>query len=210
MTGLLETHGIKVIAADLPERFDGLACGVEAHRGTESAMSTLSSSHATPRWNEGVSPLAHELAHRVVRDIGNPNIKLEKAMQRFAGAFLVPAEHLREEAGSQRGGASRIVELMRLKRFYGISASAMLIRLRDVGILPASAVEYAFRTFARSWRKSEPEPIGDEQGWERPARFERLVWQALAEELIAPIRAAQLLGRAVADVEREIRGPRDQ
>ena len=47
---------------------------------------------------------------------------------------------------------------------------------------PAPAVEYAFRTFARSWRKSEPEPIADEQELEEPARFERLVWQALAEE----------------------------
>ncbi len=29
VTGLLEGHGIKVIEADLPVRFDGLACGVK-------------------------------------------------------------------------------------------------------------------------------------------------------------------------------------
>ena len=89
----------------------------------------------------------------------------------------------------------------------------MLIRLRDIGILPAAAVEYAFRTFARSWRKSEPEPITDEQGlgaFEKPELFERLVWRALGEELISPIRAAQMLKRSLNDVEREIRGPSDR
>ena len=52
---------------------------------------------------------------------------------------------------------------MRLKHFYGVSAAAMLIRLRDVGILSAASIEYAFRTYARSWRTREPEPIADEE-----------------------------------------------
>lgn len=207
MTGLLETRGFRVIAADLPERFHGLACGAK-RRGEEAAIDVIVVSCRTTVERKRLT-LAHELAHRVVRGSGNENIKLEKAMHRFAGAFLVPKDHLRAEVGAARRRLT-YVELMRLKRFYGISASAMLIRLRDVGILPAPAVEYAFRTFARSWRKSEPEPSADEQGLERPARFERLVWQALAEELIAPVRAAQLLGRAVVDVEREIRGPGDR
>ena len=67
---------------------------------------------------------------------------------------------------------------MRLKRFYGVSAAAMLIRLRDVGILYVSAIEYALRTYVRSSRTSEPEPITDDEGlgaFETPSRFERLV-----------------------------------
>ena len=210
MTGLLEANGIKVIAADLPERFDGLACGVK-RSGDRSDADVVVVSFRTNVERRRLT-LAHELAHRVVRDTGNEDIKVEKAMQRFAGAFLAPAQHLRDEVGPAR---QRLTyrELMRLKRFYGISAAAMLIRLRDVDILPAGTVEYAFRTFARSWRKSEPEPITDERGlgaFEKPARFERLVWRALGEELISPIRAAQLLKRALVDVEREIRGPRDR
>ena len=46
--------------------------------------------------------LAHELAHRIIQSTGNPAIKLEAAMNRFAGAFLVPGQHLREEAGANR------------------------------------------------------------------------------------------------------------
>ncbi len=210
MTGLLEAHGIKVIEADLPARFDGLACGVK-RSGNRPNTEVVVTSRRTNVERKRLT-LAHELAHRVIRDTGNPDIRVEKAMQRFAGAFLAPAEHLRAEVGTQRHGIT-YRELMRLKRFYGVSAAAMLIRLRDVGILSVSAIEYAFRTYARSWRTSEPEPITDDEGlgaFERPSRFERLVWRALGEELISPIRAAQLLKRSVHDVEREIRGPCDR
>ena len=208
MTGLLEAHGIKVIEADLPQRFDGLACGVK-RSGNRADTDVVVTSRRTNVERQRLT-LAHELAHRVIQETGNPDIKIEKAMQRFAGAFLAPAEHLCAEVGTHRQGIT-YRELMRLKHFYGVSATAMLIRLRDVGILSAAAVEYAFRTYARSWRKSEPEPIAEHEGlggFEKPLRFERLVWRALGDELISPMRAAQLLKRSLNDVEREIRGPR--
>ena len=206
MTGLLEDKGIMVIEADLPERFDGLACDV--HRtgerpDTEVVVISSRTNIERKRFN-----LAHELAHRVIRDTGNPQIKLEKAMNRFAAAFLVPAEHLREEVGASRHGIT-YHELIRLKRYYGISAAAMLIRLRDIEVLPPTVVEYAFRTYARSWRTREPEPIIDDEGlgaFEKPLRFERLVWRALGEELISPVRAAQLLKMSLETVEQQIRG----
>lgn len=206
MTGLLEDKGIMVIEADLPERFDGLACDVKRSGGrpdTEVVVISTRTNIERKRFN-----LAHELAHRVIRDTRNPEIKLEKAMNRFAGAFLVPADHLREEVGASRHGIT-YHELIRLKQYYGISAAAMLIRLRDVGVLPPSVVEYAFRSYARSWRTSEPEPITDNEGlgaFEKPLRFERLVWRALGEELISPVRAAQLLKCSLSFVEQQIRG----
>lgn len=210
VTGLLEAHGIKVIEADLPPRFDGLACGVK-RSGNRSDTDVVVTSGRTNVERKRLT-LAHELAHRVIGDTGNPAIKIERAMQRFAGAFLVPAEHLRAEVGARRHGIT-YRELIRLKRFYGASATAILIRLRDVGILSAAAIDYAFRTYARSWRTREPEPITDDEGlgaFEKPLRFERLVWRALGDELISPLRGAQLLRRPLRDVEREIRGPRDQ
>ena len=210
VTGLLESHGVKVIEADLPARFDGLACGVTRSGGRPDTDVVVTSGRTNVERKR--LTLAHELAHRVIRDAGNPAVKIEKAMQRFAGAFLVSAEHLRAEAGARRHGIT-YRELMRLKRFYGVSATAMLIRLRDVGILSAAAIEYAFRTYARSWRTREPEPIADDEGlgaFEKPSRFERLVWRALGDELISPLRGAQLLRRSLKDVEREIRGPRER
>lgn len=207
MTGLLESKGIKVIEVDLPERVDGLACEVQRagdRPDTEVVVISRKTNIERKRFN-----LAHELAHRVIQGSANPEIKLERAMDRFAAAFLVPAEHLKALVGSDRHGVTRH-ELMEIKRFYGVSASAMLIRLRDVGILPATAVEYAFRSYARAWRRQEPRPIKQGEGlgyFEKPLRFKRLVWRALGEELISPVRAAQLLNRALADIEYEIRGP---
>ena len=207
MAGLLDDKGIRVIEADLPQRFDGLACDVLCS-GDRPATAVVVVSSRTDVERKRFN-LAHELAHRIIRATGNPEIRLEKAMDRFAGAFLVPAGNLAEEAGPHRHGMT-YHELMRLKRLYGVSATAMLIRLGQVGILPQSAIKYAFRSYARVWRREEPEPIPDDEGFgafERPQRFESLVWRALGEQLISPVRAAQLLHRPLTSVEREIRGP---
>lgn len=209
MVALLEDKGIKVVEADLPERFDGLACEVQRsgdRPNTEVIVVSTRTNVERKRFN-----LAHELAHRVIHSTGNPEIALEKAMNRFAGAFLVPDDHLIEEAGGQRHGMT-YHEIMRLKKLYGVSAAAMLMRLGQAGILSQNVIEYAFRSYGRSWRTQEPEPVRDSEGFgafERPQRFEGLVWRALGEELISPVRAAQLLHLPLANVEREIRGPRE-
>ena len=210
MAALLENKGIKVIKADLPVRFDGLSCNVKRSGGKPDAEAVVVSGRTNVerrRFN-----FAHELARRVIRGTGNPEIRLEKAMNRFASAFLVPTEHLVGEVGENRRGMT-YHEIMRLKRLYGIPAAAMLMRLGHAGILPQSVIDYAFRSYARSWRAEEPEPIRDDEGFgsfERPKRFNQLVWRALGEELISPVRAAQLLRLSLSTVEREIRGPLGQ
>ncbi|SCZ23487.1 helix-turn-helix domain-containing protein [Afifella marina] len=208
MTALLEDKGLKVIEADLPERINGLACHVERVEGSPTEVIVVSrhTNVERKRFN-----LAHELAHRIIIATGNAALKKEPSMHRFAGAFLIPREHLEGEAGRNRHGMTWI-EIMRLKRTYGVSAAAMLVRLSQVGILSKSALEYAFKTYARSWRREEPEPIMPGEGFaafEKPQRFERLVWRALGEEMISPVRAAQMLGLPLSVVERDIRGPRD-
>ena len=130
-------------------------------------------------------------------------------MNRFAGAFLVPGRHLAEEVGRSRHRVT-YYEIIRLKHTYGVSASAMLVRLGQVGVLRRAAVERAWRTFARSWRREEPEPIRGDQGFatfEHPRRFRQLVWRAVGEELISPVRAAALLDESLDAVERQIAGP---
>ena len=205
MTGLLETKGIRVIEVNLPEKFDGLACKVVCSNGRVEAAVVVSCRTSVERKR---FTLAHELAHRVIRGTSNPDIRLEKAMNRFAGAFLVPAQHLRREVGAERKVVT-LPELMRLKRQYGVSAAALLIRLGQVGILKQSVIEYAFRSYANPWRQNEPDPIRPNEGFgalEHPQRFENLVWQALGEQLIHPFRAAQLLNRSLESIEGELRG----
>ena len=207
MCALLEDKGIKVLEEDLPERINGLA-GRAGRKGRPDVDVVVVSRHTNVERKRFT--LAHELAHRIIRSTDSEAIKLEPAMNHFAGAFLVPRQHLIEEAGPNRHGTT-YHEIIRLKQTYGVSASAMLVRLQRVGILPEAAVRHAFRTFARSWRNTEPEPI--DKGFadfEKPFRYESLVWRALGDELISPVRAAQFLGKSVEAVEQEIRGPRSE
>ena len=86
----------------------------------------------------------------------------------------------------------------------------MLHRLAEVGVLPSSSVKRAFATFARSWRKTEPEPLLPHHGFanfEKPRRFKHLVSRAVGEGLISPVRAASLLDESLDSVERRIGGP---
>lgn len=206
MYELLEKKGIKVVEANLPETINGLSCHA-LRRGEIIAEAVVMSSRINVERKRFT--LAHELAHRLIRSTGNPAINLERAMNRFAGVFLIPGQCLREDLGADR---QRIThhEIFRLKHIYGVPAAALLIRLGQVGVMSESSVKRAFATFARSWRKSEPDPIQPEHGFaafEKPLRFKRLVWRALGEEFISPIRAAELLGQSRESVERQFTEP---
>ena len=134
-----------MVEANLSERINGLACHV-LRDGKPVADAIVVSSRTSIERKRFT--LAHELAHRIIRSTGNPAIKLENAMNRFAGAFLVPGQHLREEVGATRHRIT-YYEIMRLKHTYGVSAAAMLVRLGQVGILRPATVQRAFATFAR-------------------------------------------------------------
>ena len=206
LCALLEEKGIKVVEADLPGRISGLACRA-MRRGRVVADAVLVSSRTNVERKRFT--LAHELAHKIIRSTGNPAIRLEAAMNRFAGAFLVPGRDLLEKVGARRRRVT-YYEIARLKHAYGVSAAAILVRLGQVGVLRPSAVRRAFATFARSWLTTEPEPIGDDQGFgafEKPQRFRRLVWRAVGEELISPVKGAGLLGESLDVVEWQVSGP---
>ena len=203
---LLEDKGIKVVEADLPESINGLSCHV-LRGGEIVAEAVVVSSRINVERKRFT--LAHELAHRIIRSTGNPAIDLERAMNRFAGAFLVPGQCLREEVGANRHRIT-YYEIVRLKHIYGVSATALLMRLGQVGVLSEGSVQHAFATFARSWRRSEPDPIQPDHGFaafEKPRRFKRLVSRTVGEELISPVRAAALLNQSLESVERQISGP---
>ena len=206
LCGLLEEKGIKVVETDLPESINGLACHV-LKGGEPVAEAVVVSTRINVERKRFT--LAHELAHRIIRSTGNPPNSLEKVMNRFAGAFPVPAQRLKEEAGTVRHRVTHF-EIVRLKHTFGVSAAAMPHRLRDVGVLPSSSVQRAFATFTRSWRKTEPEPLRPHHGFENfenPRRFERLVSCAVGEGLISPVQAASLLNESLESVERRIGGP---
>ena len=205
MTSLLEDRGVKVVILPLPDGVSGLTASVRrpSHKRTVPVIvvnqnSTLERRRLT---------LAHELAHRLI----DPDSKVdhEKASNVFAGALLVPEAHLVREVGKRRN-ALGYQEVIHLKRMYRVSAAALLVRLKQSGIIDESALAYAFQTFARKWRSVEPKPLedeGEEGRHEVPRRYERLCYWALAEKLISPAKAGELLRQPLSEIEKGLKGP---
>ena len=205
LTSLLEDRGIKVLVIELPARVSGLTCLVCRRRQRRKIPVIVVNRRATLERRRFT--LAHELAHRLI-DESSP-VDYEKAANVFAGAFLVPREHLVREVGAARR-ATGYQELIELKRMYRVSAATLLMRFRQVGVIDDSTLAYAFQTFARGWRSDEPEPLeeGGEAGrHEVPRRFERLCYRALAEGFISPGKASELLQQPLAEVQQGLRGP---
>lgn len=206
MTALLEEKGFKVVEVDLPDDVFGLTCKVE-REGGKPPLSVIVVGKNNNNVERRRFTLTHELAHTAIPEIAE-GVDKEKAMHRFAGALLVPEEHLKADVGSARH-AFAYGEIIRLKHLYGVSAVSFLLRLRDLGLLSPEGVTIAFRTYARTWRKDEPEPLAlsSSRPFETPMRFERLVYRALAEQMVSIPRAAELLNWPSRKVEEQVRGP---
>ena len=195
---LLEERGIKVLSLSL-QNIDGLAAKVRRKDHMAARVVVVKND----AWSERKRfTLAHELGHMVMdasSDMSEEEI--EKAAHRFAGAFLIPADTLRAEMGSNRSSVS-IGELVALKERFGVSIQAIAYRCKDLGILNQSAFVRLFKLFnQRGWRKPPyAEPGAIPPKWEEPKRFERLCYRALAENMIGEPRAAELLGISVREL----------
>jgi Zn-dependent peptidase ImmA (M78 family)/DNA-binding XRE family transcriptional regulator len=204
MTELLELHGIKVLLLPLPESVHGLTCLVRrpGHRDVPCIVINRNDTLERRRLT-----LAHELCH-LLADPTSP-VDLEKAANRFGGAFLMPANELRQEAGYQRHAVA-YEEVVRLKHVYRVAAAAMLVRFEQLGIISEMVMVRIFQTVGRGWRREEPaplEPAGRRGQMEVPERFERLCYRALAEKLVSLPKAAELLQRPAGDIKSGAKGP---
>ena len=190
MAELLEECGIKVLAFDL-SAIGGLIA--YARRGGTRIASVIVVNSKDSGERQRFT-LAHELGHLVLA-VG-PDANPEAAAQRFAGAFLMPADALRIEIGRRRTSIGWS-ELFSLKRLFGVSVPALVSRFRVLGIINESLFRRLFREMSRlGWRSPpypEPQPIPREQ----PMRLERLCCRALAERVISEAKAAELLATTV-------------
>ena len=196
---LLEEHGVKIVSVDSP-RVDGLAAKVkrEGHLSVPVIMIAKGAWAERKRFS-----LAHELAHQIL-DVAE-SVDAEKVANRFAGAFLVPGEVLRQEIGQRRTEIS-LGELRMLKRRYGVSLQALTYRCKDLGIINRTLYRELFDLYDRNGWRAEPfkEPEAFDPGREEPMRFRRLCFRALSEGLIGESRAAELLGMSVRGLEKEL------
>lgn len=182
LTQLLEDHGVKVGLVSGFEHFD--ACTFMAD-GVPVIVSKADLPGDRQRFN-----LGHELGHLILDT--EKGLDSEDTCHRFVGAFLAPAQAVRFELGSRRTMLD-MNELYLLKQKYGLSMQAWIFRAMDLGIISDNAAKRLFQRFrANGWHRHEP---GKALPTERPLRMERLIYRALAEDLISRSRAQELLGR---------------
>ena len=181
MIQLLEDQGIKVGLVSGFEHFD--ACTFKANQAPV-IVSKADLPGDRQRFN-----LGHELGHLVLNV--QQELSPEDASHRFVGAFLAPAQMVRFELGSSRT-ALDMNELYLLKHKYGLSMQAWIYRAKDLQIISPTTAMGLFQCFrANGWYRKEP---GDPFLSEKPLRMERLIYRALAEDLISRSRAQELLG----------------
>jgi Zn-dependent peptidase ImmA (M78 family) len=117
--------------------------------------------------------LAHELGHLVLHSQRRfVDVEAEEEANRFAGAFMLPAERMREALGS-------LVPTLRtfqyMKAHWGVSMQAIIMRGADLGLLDANRKRSLFKQLsARQWRKSEPVTVHREEP--------TLVWRLLVSQ----------------------------
>ncbi len=181
LCGTLEDRGVRVIPIDGPRGFDGFSCWANDRIPVIAFNSNVAGDRQ--RFD-----LAHELGH-LVMDVGE-DTDVEKAANRFAGAFLAPAKSVLWELGNKRTNLS-FDELLLLKEEYGLSMAAWIHRGHDLSVIDDSTYIGLFKRLGlKGWRAQEPGTVATE----RPARLQLLVHQALAENLVTPSHARTLLG----------------
>ena len=197
---LIEERFIKILVVASEDTIDGLAANV--CRVGKEPVRIIVIRQSAPGERQRFS-LAHELGHMVMEVESNGNEKLnEKAAHRFAGAFLMPAETLRANIGKHRNSIGWS-ELFALKQLFGASVQAITFRCRDIGIFPPALAEKLFKQFSRRGYRSapyEPQPLPEE----KPGRFDRLCYRALAEDAVSEAKAAELLDISVRELSRRM------
>ena len=197
---LLEECGVKVLSLELSD-IGGMTAYARRGGTSVDAVIVVNCSDSGERQR---FTLAHELGHLVLA--ADDKVNAEKAAQRFAGAFLMPADTVRTVIGRRRTSIGWS-ELFSLKRVFAVSVQAIVYRCRDLGIINDALYTRLFRDISRfGWRTPpypEPQPIKPEQ----PSRFERLCSRALAENLISEAKVAELLGVSVRDLSERMDKP---
>ncbi len=187
VTATLEDHLVHVLEVDGDQRFDGTSAVARDSEGAVVAAAVVSDSKVAgerQRLN-----LTHELGHLVLDVRMLAEAQVEPAMFRFGAALLAPAAVVRQQVG-QRRSCIAAEELVLLKQHFGMNMQALLLRLRNLDIITESYYKQWSMDINRlGWRRNEPASLPREE----PTWLRRQVLRGLAEELISPAEATQLL-----------------
>lgn len=89
--------------------------------------------------------------------------RIENQANRFAGAFLTPAEPLLGDLDAL-GGRATLNTLAHLKQRWGVAIKALVIRFRELGLIDEDHARSLYKQIsARGWNTSEPIDVGQER-----------------------------------------------
>jgi hypothetical protein len=118
----------------------------------------------------------------------------------------MPAEALWSNVGRHRSSIGWS-ELFALKQLFGASVQAITYRCGDMGIFPPSLTHSLFREYSRLGFRTGPNYEPNHLIEERPGRFDRLCYRALAENAISEAKTAELLNITVHELNRRMEEP---
>ena len=99
--------------------------------------------------------LAHALGHLVMHRDTIPYPRMEEEADRFAAAFLMPSQNIREELLPVT-----IQHMLELKERWHVSMQALIVRAKDLEAITHRRYTSLFQQLSRlGYRKNEPFPI---------------------------------------------------
>ncbi|WP_140628383.1 XRE family transcriptional regulator [Methylibium rhizosphaerae] len=146
--------------------------------------------------------LAHELGHLVLhRHITRPTERdrhklLEQQAHRFAGAFLLPAETFAAEIRVP----PTLDDLLLLKRRWGVSAAAIIMRLRALDLIDEDGALTLFKRRSARWG-AKAEPGDGDRRPEQPRLLRRTIDLLVAENVMPLDAIPRHIGLSASDIE---------
>lgn len=185
---MLEDKGYKVIEIDAPDAFDGMKADIN---GKPVIVLKKCKTEQEDVVRKRFTAL-HELAHHALKFSESLTEKQEETLcHSFASAVLYPEDMARKELHKDRFHFYER-ELVIIKQRWGISIAAIFSRAKQLGIIN----DHVYRMFNRNYRQRKlhlNEP-GRFLSREKPTRMERLVYLALAKEVLTINEAAHFAG----------------
>lgn len=192
---LLEDKNIKVVKLEVPEDFDGLQTFVNGNIPVIAYNVRKANKPDRIRFT-----LLHELAHLLLKFGNISEREKETLCHQFSGAILLPEETIKSELGAHRNKLSTL-ELGNIKKQYGISMQAIVMRAKACGIINDHYTkQFFFFMKQMNWKVDEPVEY---QGAEESNRFEQLLFRALIEDQISMSKAASLSNQSLAEFKKE-------
>lgn len=181
---ILEEHSIKVVEIEAPDSFDGLS----GFANGKNPVIVLNKNFDSERKR---FTALHELGHLLLNfDSSISEKQKERYCNLFASEMLISKDVFIQKIGLNRKDIS-LQELQDVQMQFGISIDALMYKAKWLNII----TESRFKTFCIKKNQQHFKEFVEESRYkqEQSNRFVRLVYRALASEIISISKAGVLL-----------------